>query len=320
MRDIGFGFYHFIIIKNYYICAMSLIKNLIYASRLRTLPLACSCAIVAGAIAYYLEAFDGAIFSMSLLTIVLLQILSNFANDLGDSQKGTDNEHRIGPIRAVQKGLISIYKMENYVKALTGITFISGLILLYFSNMLIGQKVFFIILGISAIAAAKLYTMGEIAYGYRGYGDLFVFLFFGIIGVVGALFLYIHVLNLAAFLPAIGVGCLSVAVLHLNNMRDMENDALSGKITLAIRLGNENSKLYFMFLIVIGIFSWGFFPASQTVVNLYSYLYYIGFLPLFFVIYSFFKIKKKSEYDRLMKPLAFSVFFISLLFFISQIF
>jgi 1,4-dihydroxy-2-naphthoate octaprenyltransferase len=299
---------------------MSSIKNLIYASRLRTLPLACSCAIVAGAMAYYVAAFDGIIFSLSLLTIVLLQVLSNFANDLGDSQKGTDNEHRIGPERAVQKGLISMQKMDQYVKILTGLAFLSGLMLLYFSNMLLWQKMLFIALGIAAIAAAKFYTMGKMAYGYRGYGDIFVFLFFGIVGVVGSLFLYIHVVNLAALLPAVGVGLLSVAVLHLNNMRDVVNDLQSGKMTLAIRLGHENSKLYFLFLIVGGIFSWGFFPMTQTWVHVFSYIYYIGFIPLFYVLFIFFKIKEAAQYDKLMKPLALSVFLISLLFFVSQIF
>lgn len=299
---------------------MSSIKNLIYASRLRTLPLACSCAIVAGAMAYYVAAFDGIIFSLSLLTIVLLQVLSNFANDLGDSQKGTDNEHRIGPERAVQKGLISMQKMDQYVKILTGLAFLSGLILLYFSNMLLWQKMLFIALGIAAIAAAKFYTMGKMAYGYRGYGDVFVFLFFGIVGVVGSLFLYIHVVNLAALLPAVGVGLLSVAVLHLNNMRDVVNDLQSGKMTLAIRLGHENSKLYFLFLIVGGIFSWGFFPMTQTWVHVFSYIYYIGFIPLFYVLFIFLKIKEAAQYDKLMKPLALSVFLISLLFFVSQIF
>lgn len=299
---------------------MSSIKNLIYASRLRTLPLACSCAIVAGAMAYYVAAFDGIIFTLSLLTIVLLQVLSNFANDLGDSQKGTDNEHRIGPERAVQKGLISMQKMDQYVKILTGLAFLSGLMLLYFSNMLIWQKMLFIALGIAAIAAAKFYTMGKIAYGYRGYGDIFVFLFFGIVGVVGSLFLYIHVVNLAALLPAIGVGLLSVAVLHLNNMRDVVNDLQSGKMTLAIKLGHENSILYFLFLIVCGIFSWGIFPMTQTWVNVFSYIYYIGFIPLFYVLFIFFKIKEAAQYDKLMKPLALSVFLISLLFFVSQIF
>jgi 1,4-dihydroxy-2-naphthoate octaprenyltransferase len=299
---------------------MSSIKNLIYASRLRTLPLACSCAIVAGAMAYYVAAFDGIIFSLSLLTIVLLQVLSNFANDLGDSQKGTDNEHRIGPERAVQKGLISMQKMDQYVKILTGLAFLSGLMLLFFSNMLLWQKMLFIALGIAAIAAAKFYTMGKMAYGYRGYGDIFVFLFFGIVGVVGSLFLYIHVVNLAALLPAVGVGLLSVAVLHLNNMRDVVNDLQSGKMTLAIRLGHENSKLYFLFLIVGGIFSWGFFPLTQTWVHVFSYIYYIGFIPLFYVLLIFFKIKEAAQYDKLMKPLALSVFLISLLFFVSQIF
>jgi 1,4-dihydroxy-2-naphthoate octaprenyltransferase len=287
---------------------------------LRTLPLACSCAIVAGAMAYYVAAFDGIIFSLSLLTIVLLQVLSNFANDLGDSQKGTDNEHRIGPKRAVQKGLISMQKMDQYVKILTGLAFLSGLMLLYFSNMLLWQKMLFIALGIAAIAAAKFYTMGKMAYGYRGYGDIFVFLFFGIVGVVGSLFLYIHVVNLAALLPAVGVGFLSVAVLHLNNMRDVVNDLQSGKMTLAIRLGHENSKLYFLFLIVGGIFSWGFFPMTQTWVHVFSYIYYIGFIPLFYVLFIFFKIKEAAQYDKLMKPLALSVFLISLLFFVSQIF
>jgi 1,4-dihydroxy-2-naphthoate octaprenyltransferase len=275
---------------------------------------------VAGAMAYYVAAFDGIIFSLSLLTIVLLQVLSNFANDLGDSQKGTDNEHRIGPERAVQKGLISMQKMDQYVKILTGLAFLSGLMLLYFSNMLLWQKMLFIALGIAAIAAAKFYTMGKMAYGYRGYGDIFVFLFFGIVGVVGSLFLYIHVVNLAALLPAVGVGFLSVAVLHLNNMRDVVNDLQSGKMTLAIRLGHENSKLYFLFLIVGGIFSWGFFPMTQTWVHVFSYIYYIGFIPLFYVLFIFFKIKEAAQYDKLMKPLALSVFLISLLFFVSQIF
>lgn len=299
---------------------MSSIKNLVYASRLRTLPLACSCAIVAGAMSYYLEAFDGVVFVLSLLTIVLLQVLSNFANDLGDSQKGTDNEQRIGPQRAVQKGLISTSKMEQYVKILTVLAFISGILLLFFSYMLLWQKILFVVLGISAIAAAKFYTMGDLAYGYRGYGDLFVFIFFGIVGVVGSLFLYIHAVNLAAFLPAFGVGLLSVAVLHLNNMRDVKNDLQSGKLTIAIRLGNENSKLYFLFLILGGIFTWASFPLTQTLVNVFSYIYFIGFLPLFYVLITFFKIKDEAKYDLLMKPLALSVFLISLLFFVSQIF
>lgn len=299
---------------------MSSIKNLVYASRLRTLPLACSCAIVAGAMSYYLEAFDGVVFALSLLTIVLLQVLSNFANDLGDSQKGTDNEHRIGPQRAVQKGLISTSQMEQYVRILTVLAFISGILLLIFSYMLLWQKILFVVLGISAIAAAKFYTMGDLAYGYRGYGDLFVFIFFGIVGVVGSLFLYIHAVNLAAFLPAFGVGLLSVAVLHLNNMRDVKNDLQSGKLTIAIRLGNENSKLYFLFLILGGIFTWASFPLTQTLVNVFSYIYFIGFLPLFYVLITFFKIKDEAKYDLLMKPLALSVFLISLLFFVSQIF
>jgi 1,4-dihydroxy-2-naphthoate octaprenyltransferase len=137
---------------------------------------------------------------------------------------------------------------------------------------------------------------------------------------VGSLFLYIHLVNLAALLPALGVGLLSVAVLHLNNMRDVVNDLQSGKMTLAIRLGHENSKLYFLFLIVCGIFSWGFFPMTQTWVNVFSYIYYIGFIPLFYVLFIFFKIKEAAQYDKLMKPLALSVFLISLLFFVSQIF
>lgn len=299
---------------------MTLVKHLISAARLRTLPLAFSCIIVGAAMAYYFEAFDPFVFIMALVTTLFLQIVSNYANDLGDSEKGTDNEHRVGPLRAVQQGIISKDSMSLYVKIVAGLAFLSGIILIFISNLFWIQRFIFILIGLAAIFAANSYTRGKFSYGYKGYGDVFVFLFFGIIGVSGSLFLFIHQYNNASILPAIGVGSLATGVLHLNNMRDMVNDKTSNKFTIALKLGYENSRLYFLFLILSAIISWGSFVFTQNLINYFSFIYWIGFLPLIIILVRFFKVKELREYDKLLKPLALSTFILSILFFISQVF
>lgn len=298
---------------------MQLFRAIIQAARLRTLPLAFSSIITGNAIAYYFGAFNLSIFILSLLTTLLLQVLSNFSNDLGDSEKGTDNAMRIGPKRTIQAGLILTEQMKFILKITIVLALLLGIILLLIANILLWEKLILLLLGLLAIWAANNYTRGKTAYGYRAMGDVFVFIFFGIVGVVGSLYLSIHSINNAAFLPAIGVGLLSVAVLHLNNMRDLINDKASGKITLAIKLGYENSKIYFLLLIITAIGCWFSYVFTQNNTNYFSYLYWIGFLPLVFILIRFFKVKENIDYDALLKPTALCTFFIAVLFFISQI-
>ncbi len=299
---------------------MSLLQSIIYASRLRTLPLALSCIITGNAMAYYFGAFNWKIFILSLVTTLLLQIISNFSNDIGDGEKGTDNDTRIGPKRAIQSGLLSINELKRISKTTMILALVSGVVLLYIANLLWWEKLILLLIGLAGIWAADNYTNGKVAYGYRAFGDVFVFLFFGLVGVLGSLFLNIHHINNAALLPAIGLGCLTTSVLHLNNMRDMINDANSGKITVAIQLGYENSRIYFILLLITGMGAWGSYVWTQNVANLYSYSYWIGFIPFLFVIGKFWKIKELKDYDSILKPTAIACFFLSILFFLSQVF
>jgi 1,4-dihydroxy-2-naphthoate octaprenyltransferase len=298
---------------------MSKLRALLHASRLRTLPLSLASTITGSAIAYYLGVFNLTIFLMTALVVIALQVLSNFSNDLGDAEKGADNEHRIGPKRAVQSGAIQSDMMRKYIKIAMAIALISGISLILIARLFWWEKFILFAIGLACIYAAVAYTLGKFSYGYIGFGDLFVFIFFGIIGVVGSLYLCIHYISNSAFLPAFGCGMLSVGVLHLNNMRDRVNDEMNHKKTLAVRLGRENSKLYFLIIILLAIVTWASFVFTQNNVNAFSYLYWIGFLPVIWVLFRFFKVREDREYDRLLKPLALSSFFISILFFISQL-
>lgn len=294
-------------------------SNLISAARLRTIPLSLSGTIAGNAIAWYLGVFHWGIFLTNILVVVILQILSNYANDLGDSEHGADNESRIGPARAIQSGIISRKEMMKYIKILVIVSLISGIGLICIGRLLWIERSILFMFGLCAIAAAHGYTRGKFAYGYRGLGDLFVFIFFGLVGVIGSLYLSIHGILNSAWLPAIGVGCLSVAVLHLNNMRDRLSDTAAGKRTMVVRIGRENSRIYFLLLILIGIGSWACFVFTQNDTNLFSYLYWLGFIPLLVILQKFFKIKEDGDFDRLLGPVAMTTFLISILFFISQI-
>jgi 1,4-dihydroxy-2-naphthoate octaprenyltransferase len=298
---------------------MSQFRSILYASRLRTLPLALSCIITGNAMAYYLGAFRWSIFILSIITTLLLQIVSNFSNDIGDSEKGTDNEERIGPERAIQSGMITPSELKKILKASMILALLSGLALILISNILWWEKLILFLIGIISLWAADNYTKGNVAYGYRAYGDIFVFLFFGIVGVVGSMFLTVHQINNAALLPAIGVGCLTTSVLHLNNLRDMMNDAKSGKITVAIQFGYENSRIYFILLLLFGIVSWGSYVFTQNLTNWFSYVYWIGFIPFLIIMIKFLKIKELKDFDQLLKPTALATFLLSVLFFISQV-
>ena len=296
---------------------MPTVQSWILAARLRTLPLSLSGILVGTAMAIRDSFFDNLIFVFALLTTVGFQVLSNFANDYGDGVKGTDNEDRVGPARAMQSGLLTAAHLKKgmWITALLSIGTSLAVIYYAFGSKNFLLSVLFFVLGLAAIAAAIKYTVGKSAYGYRGLGDVFVFLFFGLLSVLGSYFLYTHTLMAVQFLPAITIGLLSVAVLHLNNMRDRKADAKVNKRTLAVFLGAKRSKLYHYSILMIAVVSWiGYLLLSNAEVLFYTTL--IGFVP---VLVHILKIRKRDTPDALdpeLKKIALTTFGISLLFLI----
>ncbi len=294
------------------------IKSWISAARLRTLPLAAASTLTGSALAWHEGKGNVAIFIWALLTTFLLQILSNFANDYGDYSHGVDNEKRVGPTRTMQSGAITKNQMKRALILCSGLALTSGLLLLWISfgrEGLFGQALFFLVLGIAAIAAAFKYTVGKNPYGYSGLGDVFVFLFFGIVGVCGTCFLYSRAWNPWGILPAITIGLLSVGVLNLNNLRDHVNDAASGKRTLVVRMGFKNGKIYQLIIVVSALLSmmvWMILFNTDLIQWLPSI---VLVLPIILLI-KIFKIDDPSLLDTELKKVALSSFLFSLLFFI----
>ena len=227
------------------------IKPWLSAFRLRTLPLSVSGIILGSCFAFYNGFFNWIVFLLAILTTIALQILSNLANDLGDSEKGTDNEHRVGPERAVQSGKITSDQMFEAVKMNIIIVIILAFLLVYcaFGVRHFLYAVLFLALAGISIYSAVSYTMGNSAYGYKGLGDLFVLIFFGFVSVVGTYFLHTMQLDHVLVLPALTLGLLSVGVLNLNNMRDIDSDKMSNKMTLAVKMGKKGAKIYHIILI-----------------------------------------------------------------------
>jgi len=230
-------------------------KKWLHAFRLRTLPLALSSVILGSFLAYFYGNYIWEVNILSIITTIFLQILSNLANDYGDAKKGTDNAERVGPTRAIQSGAISLQQMKRAIYICAILALISGVALVYVGtkNLDLNYTVFFILLGLAAIGAAVKYTMGKKPYGYQGLGDIFVFLFFGLTGVLGTFYLHTQSLPISIILPACTVGFLSTAVLNLNNMRDRINDENSGKYTLVVKLGIHNAKIYHTLLLLLGM-------------------------------------------------------------------
>ncbi|MFN2396069.1 MAG: 1,4-dihydroxy-2-naphthoate polyprenyltransferase [Bacteroidales bacterium] len=257
-------------------------KAWIEAARLKTLPLAVSSPLMGSFLAWSEGSFHWNIFILATITTLLLQILSNLANDYGDFTSGADNEERVGPRRLVQSGLISPAQMKKGIIINIILALISGLLLIWFGAG--GKDTFiilvFLVLGIAAIVAAIKYTVGKNPYGYRGLGDLSVFLFFGLIGVLGTHFLHTGTFNPWHALPATAIGLLSAGVLNLNNLRDYESDKKAHKRTLVVWLGNQRAKYYHLSLIVISAIL-GPLYVIFNYHSAYQFLFILAF-PLFF--------------------------------------
>ncbi|NNE77680.1 MAG: 1,4-dihydroxy-2-naphthoate octaprenyltransferase, partial [Pricia sp.] len=225
---------------------MTKLVSWLKAARLRTLPLSVSGVLVGTALANYYGSNNHLIFMLALLTTVGFQVTSNFANDYGDGVKGIDNMDRIGPKRALQSGLLSKLELKRGIvlSVLINIVLVIALVYAAFGFQNLFYMALFLILGAASIWAAIKYTIGKTAYGYKGLGDVFVFLFFGLLAVLGSLFLYTKSLTALSVLPAITIGLLSVGVLNLNNLRDYESDKKAGKNTLIVNMGFYNGKIY----------------------------------------------------------------------------
>lgn len=289
-------------------------KNWIQAARLRTLPLSISGILVGSFYAMHKGLFDGKIFSLALLTTLGLQILSNFANDYGDGVKGTDNETRIGPERAIQSGAISVKQMKKGIALTSILTFLVAVLLIYIS---FGKENFlytflFLSLGAASIVAALKYTIGSSAYGYRGLGDVFVFLFFGLLSVLGSYFLYAKELDILLVLPACAVGLLSTGVLNLNNMRDETSDRTSNKNTLVVKIGGKKAKIYHFIIVILAMILWAIFALLKDFKPV-QYLFLAGFIPLVLHLKRVYTYQNPKEYDPELKVLAISTFLISVL-------
>ncbi|WP_040977021.1 1,4-dihydroxy-2-naphthoate polyprenyltransferase [Necropsobacter massiliensis] len=227
------------------------LKMWIETARPKTLPLAAASIIMGAALAYHSGAFSWRITLLCLLTTLLLQVLSNFANDYGDHQKGSDTAERIGPLRGIQHGLISASQLKTGLLAVVAASLVSGTVLLAVAYRNLTDLMTFGLLGGVAIIAAITYTVGEKPYGYLGLGDISVFIFFGLLGVAGCYYLQTHSLQAAIFLPAAATGLLATAVLNINNLRDIEQDRKAGKNTLVVRLGAYRGRLYHCALLLV---------------------------------------------------------------------
>lgn len=298
------------------------------AARLRTLPLSFSVILVGSGMAYSImklassqKEFNWIVFTLTLTTTLFLQVLSNFANDYGDALKGADNADRIGPERAIQSGAISPQQMKLGIIIVSLLSLISGVLLLLVSFEGKLDWTFFVlfIIGLLSIAAAIKYTVGKGAYGYYAFGDLGVFIFFGIVGVCGTFYLQTEFLNWTLFIWASSFGALCVAVLNLNNMRDRLSDEKVGKRTLAVLLGLQGSKIYHLLLFVI---AWWPFVWKVVVSSSRYGLIFLWTAPiLVFHIIHLIKVMKTQDpknFDPELKKIALSTFLLAaLLFFIS---
>ncbi|RAR70656.1 1,4-dihydroxy-2-naphthoate octaprenyltransferase [Flavobacterium aciduliphilum] len=309
-------------------------KHWIEAARIRTLPLSVS-GILVGSFYYMSQApgqFNWKIFILALSTTVCLQVLSNFANDYGDGVKGTDNDDRVGPKRAIQSGAISPQAMKVALFFMTLLTLLSALLLIYvsFKGKYLWYSLIFLFLGIAAIASAIRYTVGKNPYGYRGYGDVFVFVFFGLVSTFGVYFMFSKQVDWLLFLPSTAIGLLSVGVLNLNNMRDEESDKKSGKNTLVVQHGGAWAKKYHFFLISTAMVLMLLFailfdfsdrdPGLQDQFNFDLYFFLVAYIPIIAHLVRVAKNKNPKQLDPELKKLAISTFLLSILLSMSLIY
>lgn len=266
-----------------------------------------------GFLAYHAGTFQWDIFLLCILTTIFLQILSNLANDYGDSIHGADHAARTGPVRAVQSGLISRAQMRRAIILFVVLSLASGVILLFVSFGIEWRGIiFFLGLGVLSIGAAIMYTVGRKPYGYLGLGDLSVLVFFGLVGVMGSYYLFTKTISWYELLPAMSLGLFSVAVLNVNNIRDIESDKVAGKYSIPVRLGRSKAIIYHWLLIVLAVL----FTCLYTVFLYHSPWQFLFMLAVPLFLRNGIAVTRKSPefLDPWLKQMAIATLFFVLLF------
>ena len=298
---------------------MSKSKAYITSLRLRTLPLSVSGVLLGAMLAASDGYFKPWAFAWAIVTTMALQILSNLANEVGDLEKGTDNERRLGPIRSAQSGALSKREMIRAMLFFGGMAVVTGSLWVYdaFGDLLDLKSIILFVAGGASIVAAVKYTVGDHAYGYRGLGDLFVFIFFGIVSVLGSYFAMAGRLPWIALFPAVSIGLLSTGVLNMNNIRDMENDETCGKRTIPVMLGIRGAKIYHFIMIVMALVCMGLYTILHSN-GWFGYLFTLT-LPLFGIHLAKVYYGKGRALDPQLRFLSLSTLLLTLLVVIGQI-
>jgi 1,4-dihydroxy-2-naphthoate polyprenyltransferase len=299
---------------------LSTIKTWFSAFRFRTLPLSLASIGMGGFLAASIDAFQPAVFIFCIITTVLLQILSNLANDFGDYKNGADSLTRKGPARAVQSGKISPGGMKRAIKLFAFLSLMSGIYLLYLGLDISFNFLGFFLVGIFAILAAIKYTAGNNPYGYSGLGDISVFIFFGLVGVMGTCFLQANYVSFKFLFPAISCGLFSVAVLNINNIRDIESDRQAGKKSVPVRLGPYKARIYHCMLLIGGCLSTLVFMVCNY--NFHSPFDFLFLLSFPFFIYNGLVVWKTQDpvlLDPYLRQMALSTLFYVLSFGIGMV-
>ena len=296
-------------------------KHWISAARPRTLPLALSSILMGSFLAAGSHAFSWTIFGLAVLTTTFLQILSNFANDYGDTVSGVDTIERTVATRAVQTGAITHQQMTKAIILMSILSFVSGSLLIFkgLENTSTQTILTFFGIGILAIIAAITYTVGKRPYGYMGFGDISVLIFFGWVGVLGTYYLHTHEFNWLNLLPATSCGLFAVGVLNINNIRDIDSDIKTGKNSIPVRLGKDKAVIYHWFLL-IGGFACAVIYASVIAPSWFNWLFIIT-LPLLIKIGKGVQNgKNPAQIDPFLKVMALTTLLFVITFGIGQIF
>lgn len=296
--------------------SMASVSSWVASLRPRTLFLAVASTICGNAMAYSVGQLNTTVCILTLSVAILLQLISNMANDLGDFQHGTDiTGERVGPTRTVQSGAIMSSEMKIGITIAVIISLFVGGFLVFNALQYIEFRyvTLFLALGAFSIWAAIRYTAGNNPYGYKGLGDIYSFFFFGPVAVVGTFFLNVYEITFQPWLPSFSIGLFTAAVLNINNMRDRDNDLKSGKITLAIKLGIKRSKVYHTFLVLGGIFCFLLYAITYSQ-NSFQYLFLFFALPLLWILIKIWRTKESKMLDPYLKQTSIATFVLSLAF------
>lgn len=290
-------------------------KKWIAAARLRTLPLSLSGIILGTFLALSQGKFNWLVFLLACFTTISLQVLSNFANDYGDGIKGTD-KNRTGEKRAVASGEISAKAMKNVMFFMAFLSILSAIILLAVAYLpkFYGFFIFYLFLGVASVWAAIQYTVGKSAYGYRALGDFFVLVFFGWVAVIGSFSLFTQEIQWDILLPASSIGLFSMAVLNLNNMRDIPQDKIAGKRTIAMILGFEKAKIYQIIIMLLPFLLGGIYMIIHEKFNITNWIFLVLLLPSIRQLNRVYSTKINKYLDVELKQTAIITLFFAVLF------